>query len=225
MQVSEQVKYENYSKRKRGFTLAEVLLVITVIGIIASYVIPDLVISTQNQQLKTAWRKKYSEVSQATNMIIMDLGSLIGITGGADDNYSLQLAYQKYMNTVKSCNYANQKGSCWHLNDQWYDYDGITSLTTSAVNIGVASILTDGSFITFNYSHNDCSYSAGDPAWSWTGVYTICGEVWVDTNGFKGPNTKGKDIMRIIISGDGIHPYGAYGNNRALQYEALYLMQ
>ncbi len=44
---------------KKGFTLAEVLITLGIIGIIAAMTIPTLLQNTDEAQLKTAWKKAY----------------------------------------------------------------------------------------------------------------------------------------------------------------------
>ena len=44
---------------KKGFTLAEILIVLMVIGIIATMTIPGLMKGVQEAQYKTAYKKAY----------------------------------------------------------------------------------------------------------------------------------------------------------------------
>ena len=45
--------------KKGGFTLAEVLLTLVVIGIVASLTIPSIIQNIQDANLKIAWKKKF----------------------------------------------------------------------------------------------------------------------------------------------------------------------
>ena len=47
-----------------AFTLAEVLIVLGIIGIVAEMTIPSLVKQTQDLEFKSAWKKAYSELNQ-----------------------------------------------------------------------------------------------------------------------------------------------------------------
>jgi len=210
----------NSFNKRLAFTLAEVLLTLTIIGIIASYTIPDLIQNIQNQQLKIAWKKKYSEISQATNQIIEDRGSMIGIDTTTTDAQALRNLYKGKINTLRDCVFADQRGLCWHNNGYWYDYDGVTPLTTGAISIGQSSVLPDGSFLAFHLVSDTCTYSLGG-----TGFTDMCGWLYIDTNGFKGPNTRGKDIMEIYIFKDRIKPQGVYGNSSTINKEAALLLQ
>ena len=202
----------------KGFTLAEILLVITIIGVVAALTIPNLIQNTQNQQIKAAWKKKYAAISQATQMIIIDRENMMGIDTITPDQ--LRDLYKEKMSIIRNCNWGDQWGNCWHYNNQWYSETGIP-LTTGAINIGKPSVLSDGSFITFLSVSSDCSYANA----GWIGNYTICGWIFVDTNGFKKPNTIGKDIIQILITKNGIKPEGYYGDGRPLIHGALLLTQ
>ncbi|MDD3150895.1 MAG: prepilin-type N-terminal cleavage/methylation domain-containing protein, partial [Candidatus Gastranaerophilales bacterium] len=92
-------------KKKFGFTLAETLIVIAIIGIIASIVTPMLFGTTSDAELKAAWKKTYADFSQATLMIIADNGgSLKGIfTGDTAGSEDLKNAYASKLNIIKDC--------------------------------------------------------------------------------------------------------------------------
>lgn len=54
--------------KKSGFTLAEVLVTLMIIGVIASMTIPSLMQSTAKQEFKTAYKKAISSLSQALTL-------------------------------------------------------------------------------------------------------------------------------------------------------------
>lgn len=59
---------------KKGFTLAEILITLGIIGVIAALTIPTLVANTQKTQTVTKLQKFYSNMSQAFNLSIADNG-------------------------------------------------------------------------------------------------------------------------------------------------------
>ena len=61
-------------RRRKGFTLAEVLIVLTIIGVIAAVVLPALYESTQKTAEVTALQKFYSEMNQALMKLANDYG-------------------------------------------------------------------------------------------------------------------------------------------------------
>ncbi len=53
---------------KKGFTLAEVLITLAIIGVVAALTIPSVIVRTQQQEFKTAAKKAYSVLSQAVQL-------------------------------------------------------------------------------------------------------------------------------------------------------------
>ena len=53
------------SQRYTGFNLAEVLITLGIIGIVASMTIPTMLADIQQEQNVKTWRKTYSSLSQA----------------------------------------------------------------------------------------------------------------------------------------------------------------
>lgn len=54
--------------RKSGFTLAEVLVTLMIIGVIAAMTIPSLMQNTQQQEFKAAYKKAVSMLNQAVSL-------------------------------------------------------------------------------------------------------------------------------------------------------------
>src|SRR5574344_495904 len=66
--------------RKSGFTLAEVLITLGIIGVVAAMTIPTLISSTNSTEYKSAFKKAISSVSQGITMNVamdgLDFGDL-----------------------------------------------------------------------------------------------------------------------------------------------------
>ncbi|MDD3150415.1 MAG: prepilin-type N-terminal cleavage/methylation domain-containing protein, partial [Candidatus Gastranaerophilales bacterium] len=127
---------KNKFLRKLGFTLAETLIVIAIIGIIASIVTPMLFGTTSDAELKAAWKKSYSDFAQATMMIVADNGGTLagafpGDTAGSED---LKNAFAEKLNIIKECSGTSEFGGtgtgvsaegCWHSGaNSWYYLNG-----------------------------------------------------------------------------------------------------
>lgn len=75
--------------KRQGFTLAEVLITLGIIGVVAAMTIPTLISNTNGAQFKTAYKKALSTLNQAVLMNIAmedyDFSSLVAETDkGAD---------------------------------------------------------------------------------------------------------------------------------------------
>ena len=79
---------------KKGFTLAEILVVLVTIGIIATMTIPSMMKGVQDSQYKTAYKKAYSTISNVAALEKV-AGNWISTTSAADlDNVYRALANQ-----------------------------------------------------------------------------------------------------------------------------------
>lgn len=69
--------------KRKGFTLAEVLVTLTIIGVIAAMTIPTLIRSTGDQEYKTGCKKAFSTLEQiiAVNAVAGELQSTEDIMG------------------------------------------------------------------------------------------------------------------------------------------------
>ena len=61
-------KEEDLMNKKSGFTLAEVLVTLMIIGVIAAMTIPSLMQSTAQQEYKAAFKKAVSMINQAVTL-------------------------------------------------------------------------------------------------------------------------------------------------------------
>ena len=92
-----------------GFTLAEVLITLGIIGVVAAMTMPTLINSTQGAQYKTAYKKALSVMSQAVvmNIALEDYDLSQTVSGGtnekahADEGQTLYTLFKNRMNVVK----------------------------------------------------------------------------------------------------------------------------
>lgn len=178
-----------------AFTLAEVLITLGIIGIVAALTIPAVINSTQNQEIKTAWKENFSIINQATAQIKADNGgSLIGVFVDGTTQINLYANKLKTLNTCTS-------GSCSFTDSS---ICGTTGATLKMVN--GTTLLTCADSTTMD--NGSCAYNP----WGLTNFgQNICAEFYIDVNGSKGPNTKGQDIFWLGIGPEKIIPAGITG--------------
>lgn len=193
---------------KQGFTLAEVLITLAIIGVIAAISVPSLIQKTNQAELKTAWKKEFATISQAYDKLVFDNGSTNICTGDMDDK-CLRNVFSNYLKVIKSCNKAVTDG-CFPSGSTYMD-----GTTTNANGNGIsdtymdswpAVILNDGTSVLFRHHFADCHLSAT------TKPPAQCGWMYVDINGFKKPNVVGKDIYQMGIMPDMLVPKGGTGD-------------
>ena len=192
-----------------GFTLAEVLITLVIIGVIAAMTIPTLMNKTNNQELVSKLKKEYSTFSQATNKIISDYGMPRGDIGGwASSAEAVYNLYKENLNISKDCGSGTECFEKMTSGNTFYRYLKGTNYYHSkfASSDSFAVILADGAQVLFVNNRTDCSrneYSTNN----------ICNEIWVDINGEKKPNQWGRDMFIFALKENGLFPAGCDGDS------------
>lgn len=184
----------HFSLKKAAFTLAEVLITLGIIGVVAAMTMPSLIQNYQEKATVTKLKKCYSLVSQAYVSILNDEGGSDTLQAGDDlemmEKFGKYLKYQKTCGRNKGCfpnvTYKNVTGNSY---SKWEDD------TTDRSR----AILTDGTLIMFNKS----------AMWGGNEGNYLYAQIYVDINGFKGPNQLGRDFFYFYISPEKIVPAGA----------------
>ena len=109
---------------KKGFTLAEVLITLAIIGVVAAIAIPSVISNSQQQEFKTGLRKAVSVLNSAITMNM-------AIDGESPyDNKMIFQYLQKHMSIMKTT-YA-------------LDWRSSNSAGSAAINTNAAFYTTDG---------------------------------------------------------------------------------
>ena len=214
---------------KKAFTLAEVLITLMIIGIVAALTIPSVISNYQQQEFKTGLKKAVSVLNEAIQTNIAQDGET------PYDNEDLFNYLKKHMNVIKtdsisSCKQfrANGDGYCTTSsnNQVFYTTDGMrfeTSGTGAGLKLHESDILTGSSILLgrtmvgpnvyYNYSKAVCgSYGlTNNPN---NTMATPC-LVVVDVNGDKKPNS-------IVVKD---YPYSYYKGHTLMEGTAQYAEQ
>lgn len=168
-----------YNIKSKGFTLAEVLVTIAIIGVVAALTIPSLVQITQDNQFKIAYKKAIRDA----NLALKNAGAddlLLPMTAQNDTsamNNNFNIFMSKFI-VAKPC-LSGDNSACWDRSGEFITSPGNTPPIGSDAfidNSGVAWVMYN---------------KAGGEAL-----------IMVDTNNFKGPNQYGKDrwFLKFIDS-------------------------
>ncbi len=147
----------------KGFTLAEVLITLGIIGVVAAMTMPTLINSTQGAQYKTAFKKSLTVLSQAVVMNIAlndyDLSQVVAGTnasGGAGDTaaagaQSLWDVFHNRLNIVREAGTDNFNATAGDP-DQWIivsdtDQDEYTQFATNHSATNTFPQITEGGVI------------------------------------------------------------------------------
>lgn len=211
---------KNISKRTSfAFTLAEVLITLTIIGVVAAITIPILINSYQKTQYITGMKKFYAEFNQILHKVSADYGctndlACTGLFASTTDIQALGEAFVQYFKISHNCDIStNQK--CWSpsTNNNYDGTGGVTAFNT--YNTRYKFVTADGmSIALMNYNYNNCtnSWSTGKLGY----MAQTCGNIIVDVNGLQGPNKFGRDVFQFWITngrGASIYPAGGMDDN------------
>ena len=185
------------NKSETAFTLAEVLITLSIIGIVAALTIPSMIENHNNKAWKTAkdlWDKKLVEATRQMNID----GVMTGVANSTEDymNY-----FKKYVKVIKTC--ENDKlSNCYSPKMVLTGGEDVeVSSLTNASALGqkdwgtntIGFVIADGTTVVMAYNPN-CS--SVDP-FSKEGQsgQVGCMSMLIDVNGKKGPNRVGDDIQ------------------------------
>ena len=117
----------SYRLKKCAFTLAEVLITLGIIGVVAAMTIPSVVGNYQKQKTISYVKKFYSDINNAVRMSVVDNGDVeLWMEDYRQDNYSANLKflqeyilpYIKYLR-VENC---NEQRACVYLPYGMFSY-------------------------------------------------------------------------------------------------------
>ncbi len=201
-----------------AFTLAEVLITLAIIGVVAAITIPSVVQKYQERVTVTKLKKVYSTLNQAYQMAVIENGTIDqwGLTLSEKDEESgwyteetMQSFYKfwnvmlKYMKSAKICTYEDD---CNLKNFTIKSLDGTEWNSKSRV---ISILLDDGTMLTGGDINNaDCN---SDFKTSLT--KDVCGDLKFFLNANKSEYTVGKDAFIFYMTKNAIVPVGQNGEN------------
>ena len=184
----------------RGFTLAEVLITLVIIGAIAAMTIPTLMNNTNKQEYVSRLKKAYSTLTQVTNRIIADEGNPRSDIGGwGTSTEEIFNKYKKYLGNVKVCGVGT--AGCFQGTYKNLQNGSAGDLDTNRYTL----IMADGSELSMTQSSNNFS---ADCSRTIVGSNNACQVILVDVNGAKKPNKVGHDVFTFTLKENGLYPTG-----------------
>lgn len=191
--------------RRYGFTLAEVLITLGIIGVIAAVTLPGLMADTSSAQVGPKLAKAVSMFEQGNESLLnaYSVDSIVD-TGLFDDDTTAGTYGDALSNHIKISPFTYPEDVDQEAAD---DSASASCEVGAAFADGTPFVSKDGMIYVINYSADDMV--AGVPAHK-----QRIGNVYVDINGFKKPNALGSDIFVFSFWNDGsLKPVG--GSNWA----------
>ena len=203
------------SSKKVAFTLAEILITLGIIGIVAAMTIPTLISKYQEKVLENQFKRSYAIINQALLSAHSQFGYIpkcyYSSDGGSIQEESqckaLTEEFLASLKIVKTCKDHAFENGCvpeykgvddilkeQHKDDEDYDEDYWQDYATrncggfntdKILNNKTVYNLADGTILFFYSSTTGCVITA------------------IDINGMKGPNKWGHDLYALTLRTDG----------------------
>ncbi len=182
----------SYSPHKRcAFTLAEVLITLGIIGIVAAMTMPSIVADYQKKQTVTQLKKVYSELAQAAEMAKLEYGD----PSSWDYSVNGSEFFNKYLSSYTEI--SNTTIGVVRLNGiKYYGASG-------AEEIYLTALYDDADIIALPSGTQIFASNTIPP----TSDRSIKRKGFViDLNGFKRPNKFGRDLFLLSVTENGVRP-------------------
>lgn len=199
------------SKDYKAFTLAEVLITLGIIGIVAALTIPALINEYKKMVYVTALKKFYSQYNQALIEATNEAGcagdlSCVFTTGTNKDFDTITNQFK----IVQKCQaaspcfapFSNIDGTNQNQEPMWYLSYSAAAYFVTADGMSVA----EGYFDTPKCAKDYSDHSGKD-----LNLTKVCGEIVVDINGVSQPNRLGRDVFIFYLTnghGAALYPNG-----------------
>ena len=185
--------------KKLGFTLAEVLITLVIIGVIAAMTVPTLMNNTNAQEYRSALKKAIAGLNQALTL-----------------NYALEgLSAQDYSDGAALVNDVFKR--------RMSVIDGNDAFTTADCGGSAVFTTADGMIFCVNGFSSAMNDAQGSICDSYNTTACVAGSsenaagganIWIDVNGVKKPNrmttsaSRPRDIYQASIYAQKVVPYG-----------------
>jgi len=179
---------------KKAFTLAEVLITLGIIGVVAAMTIPNLMTAHKKHETAARLKKSISVINQAIRMSEQDNGEPEIWDKSLSDEDFINKYFAPYMKIMSLCNPITK---CGYKTSQWLYMNGSCGSYCGPNYMGRTPFLTmDG--IVYTYSK------------VLTNEVDNTKMILVDVNGWRKPNQFGKDIFLLYRDeeSNSITPYG-----------------
>lgn len=221
--ISESIKQH----KKKGFTLAEALITLVIIGVIAALTIPAILVNTEQHEYKSALKKALSALNQVIelNVALEGYGPLeAGYMNSPTVEDSLFEMFRNRMNVIST--------------SPTYDWGNTTNyafFTADGMRYEFPTEPKQGMNGTFSLTNGKCATPDGNIQDDLGVTYNRPCLIIVDVNGQRRPNprkTKGSykvpgtggrskilDVFPIIVTDKNAYPFGVVGQRAMFQHD------
>ena len=191
--------------KHQGFTLAEVLITLGIIGIVAAMTMPSVIGNARDKQIIARVQKIYSVLSSSYMMAVAESETpeYWGMPYTTGNNYAAAEVMASYfiknMKILKDCKgkrgcFPNSVTYRFNNTNPWNDNFDKGSHRYKVIT-------SDGVSVAFHAYSNNCSAQAGN--------INFCGRIYVNINGVKDKKSiLGKNLFQFLLTNKGVIPDG-----------------
>ena len=194
-------------KNKKAFTLAEVLVTLTIIGVVSAMTIPTLHQRHNEQVTVKKVQKFYSTMSQAFQKAINEYGDVDtwGIEGSKQTDALIIYNYliKDNFKIIKDCGFNNNGGCIYDGNYKYLNGNNSMRYANDSYYNYYKVMLNDGSSIWFRADKAENELV----------------DLFIDVNGNAAPNQWGKDLFLLYVVDGKLIPSGTDKNNNKMFFD------
>ena len=172
---------------QKAFTLSEVLITITILGVVSILIIPNMVQRYNERTIVTKVKMMYTMIDKIVTYAQIEKGPIstwdIGISNTSQGVNKVYQALRPYMDVYKDC--GNTLGQCFSSN-QYKLLDGRNAWFGPSDKTFKSILLKNGIAMLF-WSNGNQNCRSGK----------FCFSVFIDINGPKAPNKYGVDFFLL----------------------------
>ena len=197
-----------------GFTLAEVLITLSIIGIVAALTIPQKIGNYVEKRTVVQLKSAYSLVSQAFLSAMAENGEVnnwceVPITDWNTCSDKIFQTIVPYIKNVALCTRSDDN-RCFSptyktaTDVEWRVTPRTQLLTDSGFSVYIQAYAGD------KYPQNWCKATIGEASSNgYSNFYNDCALIYIDINGPARPNVVGRDLFVFKLFKDGLRPGGS----------------
>ncbi len=184
---------------RKAFTLAEILITLGIIGVVAALTVPNIYSNYQQEALTAQLRKIISEIESAFDLSITSEGktTLSGTRiarDGIDEKF-----IDTYFKYIKKCK-DTDTAKCF-ASEQYFSINGKKKDFKCA---GYSYVLANSSAICMNIVKEIPILTEDDEdSGKFKQLKGLNIEIFIDTNGNQPPNVGGRDMFHVYMMPDG----------------------
>jgi prepilin-type N-terminal cleavage/methylation domain-containing protein len=188
------IKEAHMKKAKRiGFTLAEVLITIAIVGVVAAMTIPNLIQKSKEKATVAKLRETYAILSQAYRHAVAEYGTPDGwkspqCLGDGVCHSDLAKPMKQYMKLAADCVLKTKEYTEKYCSDKY-----------STANFYTSVKLINGTVLIFRSWNPECLFSYN------SNKKTVCGEIMVDLEPDK-TEKRGENFFDFYLTTEGVVP-------------------